>query len=447
VSFCSAVLAEQLKTLEQTAGAAERWVVAFSGGLDSMVLLHALSLLAANSERPNGIPLTAIHINHQLHSNAAAWSAQCASLAKALGVECRSIDVSIDPKAANGLEAAAREARYAALRTQIRSGDWLFSAHHRDDQAETLLLNLVRGSGPAGIAGIGAALALGDAWLVRPLLNIDQSALQDYASAHALQWIDDPSNTDRRFDRNFLRHEIVPVLRSRWPDIATRLQRSAGHAGEAAQLLSELGRIDLDALGADSRRVPIDGLVTLSSARQRNLIRCALRDRGLSMPSAVVLNRVLSEVIPAREDAQPLVEWPGGAVRRYRDHLYLLTDKLAPRIEESAFSADAAILGPGLGRLALERNAELGLSDAAIERGLRVCPRLGGERFTPMGQRHTKKLKKLLQDEGVVPWMRDRLPLIYAGNDLVAVGDLWLSNSAASRPGVAVRWSGRPALH
>lgn len=239
----------------------------------------------------------------------------------------------------------------------------------------------------------------------------------------------------------------MPSLRSRWPDIATRLHRSASHAGEAAELLSELGRIDLHALGADSRRLPIGGLVTLSNARQRNLIRFALRDQGLSMPSAVLLNRVLAEVIPAREDAQPLVDWPGGAVRRYRDHLYLLTDRLTKRIEESAFSTDSLRLGPGLGRLHLERNAELGLSDASVERGLRVVPRLGGESFTPIGQGHTKKLKKLLQDEGVVPWMRDRLPLIYSGNDLVAVGDIWLSNSAASRPGVAVRWIGRPALH
>jgi tRNA(Ile)-lysidine synthase len=323
----------------------------------------------------------------------------------------------------------------------------LLSAHHREDQAETLLLNLIRGSGPAGVAGIGSIRRFGPGWLVRPMLNVDRAEILEYANAHELKWVEDPSNTDRRFDRNFLRHEVLPRLKSRWPDIAARLQRSAGHAGEASQLLVDLAMIDLQSLGASPARLPIDRLTKLSAARQRNVIRYALRDLGLSTPTALQLGRILDEVIPARADAQPLVSWPGASVRRYRNGLYLLAENLAKPIEAAPFAGEKLQLGPGLGTLCFETGADLGLSAAIHAGGLTIKPRVGGEEFQPLGQSHTRKLKKLLQEEGIVPWMRDRLPLVYAGDRLVAVGDLWLAEDATSKPGITVRWIGRPALH
>ena len=329
----------------------------------------------------------------------------------------------------------------------MRSEDWLLSAHHREDQAETLLLNLIRGSGPAGVAGIGAIRLFGPGWLARPMLNIDRAAIKQYAVDANLDWIEDPSNSDRRFDRNFLRHEVLPRLASRWSDIATRLQRSSAHASEASALLIELAEIDLDSLGGRAERLPIDGLTQLSAARQRNLIRHALRCLGLSTPTTLQLDRVMSEVIPARDDAQPLVNWPGASVRRYRSGLYLLPEKLAAALEYSDVSGSRAELGAGLGVLNFDSGADVGLSEQLVMRGLSVRPRVGGEEFQPEGQSHTRKLKKLLQEEGVVPWMRDRLPLVYSGEQLVAVGDLWIAADAVARPGVAVRWSGRPALH
>ena len=185
----------------------------------------------------------------------------------------------------------------------------------------------------------------------------------------------------------------------------------------------------------------------MSRARQRNVIRYALRDLGLSTPTALQLERVLDEVIPARVDAQPLVSWPGASVRRYRNGLYLLPGILADAIEKTPVTGGAVDLGAGLGSLCFEAGASLGVSAALFSAGLVIQPRSGGEEIHPQGQPHTRKLKKLLQEFGVVPWMRDRLPLIYAGDRLVAVADLWLADDAVSKPGVKVRWIDRPALH
>jgi len=440
VSFNPAILAEHLKELENEAGRPARYVVAFSGGLDSTVLAHALAQCSA-------VPVLAIHIDHALQTDSADWSEHCAQNAVALKIEFRSLRVEVQLESGKGPEAAARDARYAALHAELNDDDWLLSAHHREDQAETLLLNLIRGSGPAGVAGIGDIRRFGPGWLVRPMLNVDRAEILQYATDQGLQWIEDPSNTDRRFDRNFLRHEVLPRLQSRWPDIAARLQRSAGHAGEASQLLIELAVIDLENLGSSASRLPIDGLAELSAARQRNVIRFALRGLGLSTPTAVQLERILNEVIPARVDAQPLVSWPGASVRRYRNGLYLLPQNLAKAIETTPLPGEKLELGAGLGTLHFEAGADVGISSELLSGGLTIKSRVGGEEFQPQGQSHTRKLKKLLQEEGVVPWMRERLPLIYSGERLVAVADLWLAEDAVARPGFAVRWIGRPALH
>jgi tRNA(Ile)-lysidine synthase len=440
VSFGPAILAEYLAELENIAGRPARYVIAFSGGLDSTVLAHALA-------QCSDVPVLAIHIDHALQTDSANWSEHCAQIAAALEIEFLSLSVNVQLESGKGPEASARDARYAALHAELNAGDWLLSAHHREDQAETLLLNLIRGSGPAGVAGIGNIRRFGAGWLVRPMLNVDRADILQHASDQGLQWIEDPSNTDRRFDRNFLRHEVLPRLKERWPDIATRLQRSAGHAGEASQLLIELAAIDLESLGSRAARLPIDGLAELSAARQRNVIRFALRGLGLSTPTAVQVDRILNEVIPARLDAQPLVSWPGAAVRRYRNGLYLLPENLAEAIETTPLQGEKLELGVGLGTLHFESGADIGISPELLSDGLTIKPRVGGEKFQPQGQSHTRKLKKLLQEEGVVPWMRDRLPLIYSGERLVAVGDLWLAEDTVARPGVAVSWVGRPALH
>jgi len=447
VTFTPAILASRLKELEEVAGKPQRYVIAFSGGLDSTVLAHALANLKHHDDHYADVPVLAVHIDHGLQAESADWAVRCRDTAEAFEIDFRSLHVKVQLESGQGPEASARDARYSALHAEIANGDWLLSAHHREDQAETLLLNLIRGSGPAGVAGIGGLRRFGPGWLVRPLLNVDRANIQQYALDENLSWLEDPSNTNRRFDRNFLRHEVLPRLKSRWPDIAARLQRSAGHAGEASQLLVELAEIDIEALGGGTARLPIDALSALSAPRQRNVIRYAIRDLGLSTPTALQLDRIMQEVIPARVDAQPLVTWPGASVRRYRNGLYLLPQKLADQVESCDLEGTELELGEGLGVLRFESGADVGISKALLDGGLTIKPRAGGERFSPYGQTHTRELKKLLQEEGVVPWMRDRLPLVYSGDRLLAVGDLWLAADAVTKPGVAVCWSGRPALH
>ena len=254
MSFTRESLLRKLAGLADLAGSPNRIVVAFSGGLDSTVLLHALATSAGSP----GATIVAVHVDHGLNENSGEWSERCATFARELDVEFVGLNVTVDLDSGLGPEAAARAQRYDALRPLVASGDWLISAHHRDDQAETLLLNLMRGSGPAGLAGIGEVQPFAAGWLVRPMLSYSRSELHDYATRHELDWIDDPSNEDRSLDRNYLRHEVLPVLEARWPEASSRLRMSAVLAGEAATLLDQLAEADRQALGdrPDSLSLP-----------------------------------------------------------------------------------------------------------------------------------------------------------------------------------------------
>ena len=309
MTLSASFLSSKLADLEAVAGKPSRYLVAFSGGLDSTVLLHALA--------ESAVTTIAIYVDHGLQPDAADWDKHCRQVASDVGVDYRCLAVHVALDSGKGPEAAAREARYRALQAEMQPGDWLLSAHHHEDQAETLLLNLIRGSGPAGIAGIGELRRFAPGWLVRPLLEIERKSLRDYAESKKLAWVEDSSNEDRRFDRNFLRHDVLPLLSSRWPDIASRLNRSARHAREASHLLQELAAMDLAKLGGRAERLSVEALSNLSPARQKNLLRHALLRLGLPIPGEVKIQRILGEVLPAREDAQPLVRWPGGEVRRF----------------------------------------------------------------------------------------------------------------------------------
>lgn len=447
MTLSSTALLQEIAALTKVASPAKRFVVAFSGGMDSTVLLHALGSAAMD------VPILAIHVDHGLQTDSDDWQAQCEQVAKDFGVEFLSERVHIAEFKAQGVEAAAREARYRVLSSQMQAGDWVLSAHHRDDQAETLLLNLIRGGGPAGIAGIAAIRSFGVGFLARPLLPFSRDELRDYASLHELSWVEDPSNTDRRFDRNYLRHEVLPTLESRWPEAAKCLQRSSAIASDAAALLDDLAEIDAAALIDREHSVRIDRLNTkallkLSIARQRNVLRYAIRRLNLPPPSAGHIERIFSEVLAAREDAEPMVRWPGVEVRRYRNGLYLLAADVsqAPEDPGRLGPSDAVRLENGLGIIRLQSDADEGLSSAVVERGLELRYRQGGERIKLIGQSHTKQLKKLLQEAGIVPWMRDRIPLVFSGGELVAVADLWMAADAASTPGVAIHWENRPAV-
>ena len=445
MSLSRDALLQALTALSSASNSPGRYIIAFSGGLDSTVLLHALS----TSADLHGVPLIAVHIDHGLQAEHDDWAERCRTVAADFGVDYRSLRVQVDLQSGQGQEAAARDARYTALAKITEPGDWVLSAHHQEDQAETLLLNLFRGGGPAGLAGIAPLRRLGEGWLARPMLSISQGALRDYAALHDLSWIEDPSNQDRGFDRNYLRHEVLPRIESRWPGAAERLFRSSQVAGDAASLLLDLAAIDAASLGDRPERLSIAALVNLSTARQRNVLRYALRKLGMPTPSAAQLQRILDEVVSARVDAEPVLKWPGVEIRRYRERLYLLSagEKLASATELQWRDQAHLELGPGQGCLSLEAESDVGLCPEILEQGLMLEYRRGGERIKLYNQQHTKSVKKLLQEEGVVPWMRDRIPLLYAGGELVAIADLWIADGAAQKPGTAIRWQNRPPIH
>lgn len=444
MTFTREGLCRKLAGLAELAGSPQRIVVAFSGGLDSTVLLHALATTASIPEAT----LLAVHVNHGLHEDSDDWLRDCEAVAAEWGVDFEGVAAFVDRGSGQGPEASARQARYGALRRYLGRGDWLISAHHRDDQAETLLLNLMRGSGPSGLAGIGEVQPIGQGWLVRPMLDHSRRELLAYAERFGLGWIDDPSNEDRSLDRNFLRHEILPRLEARWPGASARLQRSAALASEAATMLDQLAELDRQGLGQRPDVLSLSGLRALPAERQRNLLRYTIRELGLPPPPAAVLYSLVTDLVPASDDAQPLVEWPGAQVRRYRDSVYILPEAPATVTStETVFEKGRADLGRELGVLVLEGVSGTGLSTDTVRAGLRVRYRQGGEKIKPAGQSHTRTVKKLLQEAGIVPWMRDRLPLIYAAGELVAVADLWVAESAAGTPGTAVKWIGRPPLH
>ncbi len=437
-------LHDRLLEYESVAGKPQRFIVAFSGGLDSTVLLHAMAANRAIRE----VPLLAAHVDHGLHPGSGTWDSHCRAVAETLGVDYISRKVQVSRSAEGGPEAAAREARYAVLGSLMQQNDWLISAHHEHDQAETLLLNLLRGSGLTGIAGIPPLREFATGYLVRPMLGVPAAKIRAYADTHHLDWIDDPSNADTAFDRNYLRREILPALAARWPAVVTRLGHSADLAAEASELLAELADLDI-AVSPAPDRLDIRVLAPLSRARQRNTIRRAVQRVGLPAAPATCLYQAVHELIPARTDAQPLVAWPGGEFRRYRDHLYILAPM--PDLEpcpQALLQPDHAVdLGAGQGYLVLEAGQAGGMDRSVAARGLEVRYRHGGEEIALAGQAHRHKLKKLLQDEGVVPWMRERVPLLHVGGRLAAVADLWVAAEFAAKDGYAVRWLNRPALY
>jgi tRNA(Ile)-lysidine synthase len=416
MSFTPAQLLDQLAQLPP----ARRYWVAYSGGCDSTVLLHALATL--RDELP--VELRALHVNHNLHEAAPEWAAHCHAVSEALGIPL--YEVNVDARASKGEspEAAARAARYHIFHEVLAAGDGLLLAHHRDDQAETLLLQLLRGSGPRGLAAMPSHRPLGAGWLGRPLLGFSRRVLCQYADAEGLQWIDDPSNFDTEFDRNFLRQHVMPLLQQRWPAGASTLARTAGLQAEAAELLHQLAEEDWqDTAGPHTGSLRIEALLQLTPERQRNLLRYWIDSvNHLPLPDQQRLGRILIEVIPAAKDAQPCISWPGGQVRRYAGLLYLLAADPQPvsgpldwdlcndlQLADGRVLTVVAVSGEGL-QAGLQSNKTLS-----------VRFRQGGEMCRPVGRGHHHELKKLFQEWGVPPWERARVPLLYVGEELAAV--------------------------
>jgi tRNA(Ile)-lysidine synthase len=396
--------------------------VAYSGGLDSTVLLHALAAL-----RPRlGPALEAVHVHHGLQGEADAWVRACERTCRSLGVPLRVLEVDARPAPGESPEAAARRARYRALGGVLDAQTCLATAHHLDDQAETLLLQLLRGAGPAGLAAMPVIARLGAGWHVRPLLGCPREALHDYARRHGLSWVEDASNLDTRYGRNYLRQRVLPVLRQRWPSASRTLARAAHHQAEAAELLGELAEQDrATAPGSRPGTLSVRALAGLSQARQANLLRHWIRGLGLPVPDARQLAQVRAQALGAHAGRSPCVRWSGAELRRYRDDLHAMAP-LPPHDPAMVLRWDPSAPLP-IPHLGLElRPWDLQrLGVAVAGQGLTVRFRRGGERCRPAGAPHHRSLKKLFQEAGVPPWERERIPLIYAHGRLAAVMGHW----------------------
>ena len=416
-------------------------VVAFSGGLDSTLLLHALNRSKSSAS------LKAIHIDHGLYADSADWSAHCALVAKSLDIELVTRKLELTQAPGQSLEAVAREARYAALADAIGLGDVVVTAHHADDQLETVLMRMLRGTGVRGLTAIHATMPFGDGVLARPLLDFTRAEIEAEATRLGLGWLEDPSNADTRFDRNFVRARILPALRERWPQAAVTASRLARQMAEAESVLGEVAAADL-APAAGLERISVDLLTALSEPRLNNVLRHAVREQHLPVPNAVQLAE-LRRALVAREDSEVVVRWPGAEARIYRRKLYLLLPAESEASKTGRIDT-GSIFSLADGELCLVAAEAYGIPDRWARNGLDVAFRAGGERFRPQGSQHHKLLKQWFQEAGIVPWMRATVPLLYHGDELVAVADICLADNLPQGEGDGPFWrpvwSSRPQL-
>ncbi|MGA9852374.1 MAG: tRNA lysidine(34) synthetase TilS [Gammaproteobacteria bacterium] len=428
--------------------AAQCYWIGYSGGLDSSVLLHAL----VQRRHALGAELRAVHVNHHVNSRSNDWQAHCTRVCAKLQIplECRSVEVK--PAKGESLEAVARELRYTVYRELMRADDMLLLAHHQDDQMETFLLQALRGAGLRGLAGMPAIANLGVGKLARPLLGYPHAELHAWANAQELDWLDDPSNADARFDRNYLRQHVIPLIRERWPSAAQTMSRSARHCGEALELLAGAAAEDwVTCVDQQNATLAVSALQTLEVRRAKNLLRYWLEKLDIPLPPAHKLEQIMHDVLPAGADRNPCVSWEGAELRRYRGRLYALTPLPEPPAGEFQLQRGEPVkLDSGLGILQLVAATGEGLRASVYPAaGFKVSFRSGGELCQPAGHAHRRPLKKWLQELGVLPWMRERLPLIYLGDQLAAVAGLFVCAPFAAstgEPGLRIEWLPHPRL-
>ncbi|OQX04935.1 MAG: tRNA lysidine(34) synthetase TilS [Thiothrix lacustris] len=391
--------------------AANYWI-GFSGGLDSHVLLHVCASLR---EQYPHLKFRALHIDHSLQAASAAWAAHCFEVCASLEMPLVVDTLQLVIPAGESVEAVARAARYAAFSQHLQTGDMVLTAHHQNDQAETVLLHLLRGSGMDGLAAMPEIRPLAHGALGRPLLGCSRAELAAYANQHRLDVIDDPSNQDSRFDRNFLRNQVMPLLAQRWPAVGKTLARAARLQGESRTLLADLLRDKLPLMqGKQPNTLSVSQLLAETPPMQKALLREWLTQCGFRLPEEKKLQQVLRDVLHCRPDATPCVCWEGCEIRRYRDDVYAMSPLSAHDPQQVlVWETHQPLWIASLGRTLV---AEVGYPETVIVRF-----RQGGENvFLPQRGGH-HSLKHLLQEWGVPPWERERLPLVYVGERLVCI--------------------------
>lgn len=394
------------------------YYVALSGGLDSCALLHALA------NQPTQLNLRALHINHQLQAQANDWVKFCEKFCQELKIPLDIINVDIQLQPGDSIEAIAREKRYQVFKNLLKQNQAILTAHHQDDQAETLLLQLLRGAGVAGLAAMPKISNLGQGYLVRPLLDFTRESLEQYGIQQNLVWINDPMNADLRFDRNFVRQKIMPILQQRWPKASETIARSAAHCAKTHTVINELLLPELNAIkGKDAHSLSIAKLKQHSLVVQYELIRLWLKSQNFALPSTKHLHQLYQDVVLAKHDAEPVMKWEKVEVRRYRDNLYVISPLSNTVVSEVLkWNVSQLFELPNqLGSLKANRMVGEGVKLSLIKNELEIRFRVGGEFLKLPNRDGTRSLKNLWQEWGVPPWLRDRIPLLFHDDQLIAV--------------------------
>ncbi len=404
--------------LDLTKNSGPYWV-AYSGGLDSHVLLHAMAQL--RQQNP-GLKVQAIHVHHGLSEHAEEWLQHCQNICAQLNIPLYCHYLKNKPDKGESVEAWARTERYQIFSQHLVEGDMLLTAHTQDDQAETVLLQLLRGAGPKGLAAMPVSQAFASGFLIRPLLNLTRAQLQEYAQQNHLIWIEDESNEHLRFNRNFLRHQVIPLLRQRWPQFSKSIARSAHNCAEAANALAELAEIDLKEHQAKPA-LPIKILQDLPQHRQRNAIRHWLSNLNCKLPNSSHMQRIQKDLIQGRRDSRAQVSWQDFILRGFKQNLVLEKKIAKPSLPaEIPWDLTSPLQLPAqLGYLQAEKNEQGGLILNLDTTRLNIRFRQGGERCRPMGKKHSVSLKKLFQQWAIPEWRRSYIPLLFYDNELITV--------------------------
>ena len=421
----------------------QTFCIAYSGGIDSHVLLHIMARLQQQNRHWH---CRAVHINHRWSADTDAWQRHCQQVCASLSIDYQAYSIDNAFAAGDSVEQVMRQRRYQQLAEVLQAGECLLTAHNQDDQAETLLLQLLRGAGVKGLAAMPAIKSFAAGQLVRVLLDFSRADIECYAQQHQLQWIDDDSNQDTRFQRNFVRQHVMPLLRQRWPQCVKTIARSANHCAQAQTLLDHVASSDYaEVYQANMRALMIDSLQQLSPARQRNVLRHWIDSRGFLLPTSDQLEQLRHDVLYAQTDATPHFRWQHGEIRRYQNYLYVMAALPAHDSQQViAWDLSCPLTLPNqLGRLVVKPAQSLGIRSDLPSSQFSVRFRQGGEKLRPIGSKHSRELKTLFQAWRVPPWQRQRMPLIYYDNQLVAVVGFAIDRcfaAMASEGAITIEW-------
>ena len=403
-----------------------RYWVAYSGGVDSHVLLHTFYL----NKQHITAELNAIHVNHGISQYADSWQLHCQKICENYQIKYASFKIQQETPKKN-IENWARQQRYTIFSDLMGQNDILFTAHHINDQAETFLLRLMRGSGCDGLSAIKKIKTYKTGWLIRPLLNYTKAEILAFAKKQSLKWIEDESNQDNKLDRNLIRQEIIPKLENRWPSAVKLISKASNHQSDAAEFIYEISQQDIKEITTTrSNIISINSLKKFSYVRQKNALRLWLKNEKIPAPNTDIINNIIKEIIHARHDSNPCLNWKGRQIRRYRENIYALSPfpPHDPSMQITWNIKKPITLPTGI--LTATKTNSGGIKMEAIkDHCLNIKFRQGGERMVLKGTSHRQQLKKMFQKKGIPPWYRYRIPLLYSEEKLIAVADMWIDTA------------------